>query len=78
MPIYEYHCSGCGAVLEEIRDYAHRDAVIKCPNGHKMHRVASMPYVRPEGMYVDHPIFGRIVKNDYDSPWDGTGMEPRD
>lgn len=78
MPIYEYHCSKCGDEREEIRPYSDRDMFPRCRNGHRMHRLASMPYVRPESMYADHEIFGRVVKNDYDSPWEGTGVEPND
>ena len=31
MPLYEYHCQGCGKAFERIRTFKERDAV-SCPD----------------------------------------------
>ncbi|HRX83652.1 MAG TPA: zinc ribbon domain-containing protein [Phycisphaerae bacterium] len=31
MPIYEYHCNGCGHEFEEMTSMARRDAKLACP-----------------------------------------------
>lgn len=79
MPIYEYGCSTCGARVEEIKAYDDRNNTPRCPNGHRTHRLATMPYVRPERMYVDDPLTGhRLVRNDSgEDPWAGSGAEDR-
>ncbi len=32
MPLYEYRCSGCGRVFEQLRRMQDADAEIACPN----------------------------------------------
>ena len=33
MPLYEYKCSSCGTILDEMRCLERRDERTECPNG---------------------------------------------
>ena len=77
MPIYEYMCLKCGTMQELVRNTQERDSMPKCHCGGRCGRQPSLPYVRPERMYVTDPETGhRLVKNDSDNPWAGSGAEP--
>jgi putative FmdB family regulatory protein len=32
MPLYEYKCDGCGAVLTELRKHSERQEPVECPH----------------------------------------------
>jgi putative FmdB family regulatory protein len=34
MPIYEYHCEGCGYAFEMLRRMADADSELQCPKCH--------------------------------------------
>lgn len=32
MPLYEYQCTGCGAILTELRSASQREDPVRCPH----------------------------------------------
>lgn len=57
MPIYEYHCNGCGHDFEEMTSMADRDATRPCPHcGTKKtdRKCSAIATGRAEGHTHDH------------------------
>lgn len=80
MPTYEWVHDECGALKEVVTKIDRRDDPQFCPRcGEEMERVVSMPYVTPESLYVESRIFPgqKVIVNDSDDPWEGTGVEDR-
>jgi len=76
MPLYEYFCEDCQSDREEIRSFEDKDDAVSCHCGGLMERHPSAPYFRPEGMWGE--VQGRrVVKNDYDDPWEGSSLQGR-
>ena len=63
MPIYEYRCPDCGNVVEHLRKYRERDAVVLCLTCKTiMPRLFSAHHVEPDGTYSHDPNLGSEEK----------------
>lgn len=78
MPTYEWIHEECGARKDVVCSISDRNETQRCPRcDEDMERVVSVPYVTPESLWVESKIFPgqKVMVNDYDDPWEGTGVE---
>lgn len=78
MPMYRFECEDCGRLVDQHLTIAGRKNPRPCQqcDSTRMERIIVAPYMRPESMYRDDPIFGRVIVNDYDNPLEEMGLEP--
>ena len=58
MPVYDYDCGKCGAVVSRIRKWEEKGDSVTCECGAPMDPLFPLPHCLPDGMYSYAPNVG--------------------